>query len=60
MKSALSLTLIVCIVVSALPVTAQAQVERPGSFDLGGPATMPACASVTSYRECSSAYRPSP
>jgi hypothetical protein len=39
MKSALSLTLIVCLVVaSALPVTTQAQVEGPGVFDLRGPA----------------------
>ncbi len=35
MKSALSLTLIVCLVGSALPITAQ---EPTMSFDLGGPA----------------------
>ena len=40
MKSALSLTLAVSLVASALPVTAQEQeqTERPGSFDLRGPA----------------------
>jgi hypothetical protein len=38
-KSALSLTLAVCVVASVLPSTAQAQM-RPGSFDLRGPATL--------------------
>jgi hypothetical protein len=37
LKSALSLTLIVCLFGSALPVTAQEQTETSGSFDLGGP-----------------------
>ena len=39
MKSALSLTLIVCLAASALPVTAQDQTETPVSFDMRGPAT---------------------
>jgi hypothetical protein len=36
MKSALSLMLIVCLVASALPVTAQEQTATPGAFDLRG------------------------
>lgn len=39
MKLPLSLTLVVSLVVPALPGTAQAQVERSGSFDLHGLAT---------------------
>jgi hypothetical protein len=39
MKSALSLTLAVSLVASALPLTAQEQMEGPGSFDLRDPAT---------------------
>jgi hypothetical protein len=42
MKSALSLMLIVCLVVSALPVTAQEQKAKPGAFDLRGPASQTA------------------
>ena len=38
MKSALSLTLIVCLVASALPAAAQEQTETRGSFDIRGPA----------------------
>jgi hypothetical protein len=34
MKSALALTVMVCLVASALPVTAQQPTETPGSFDL--------------------------
>jgi hypothetical protein len=40
MKSALSLTLAVCVLASALPVTTQAQLEGPAAFDLRGPAPM--------------------
>jgi hypothetical protein len=39
MKSALSLTLIVCLVASALPVTAQGLAEMPVPFDTRGSAT---------------------
>jgi hypothetical protein len=39
MKSVLLLTLLVCLVVSALPVTAQEKTETPASFDRRGPAT---------------------
>jgi hypothetical protein len=39
MNSAISLTLIVCLMTSALPLTAQAQMQTPGAFDLRGPAT---------------------
>jgi hypothetical protein len=38
-KSALSLTLIVCVVASALPATAQGQTTTPGSVDLRDPAS---------------------
>ena len=38
MKSALSLTLIVCLVASALPAAAQEHTETRGSFDIRGPA----------------------
>ncbi len=40
MKAALSLALIVCLVVSALPVTTQAQVQGPRVFELRGSAPM--------------------
>ena len=36
MRSALSSTLIVCLVASALPVSAQDQTERPRAFDIPG------------------------
>ena len=42
MKSALSLLLIVCLVVSALPVTAQEQTPTPGAFALRSPASQAA------------------
>jgi hypothetical protein len=38
-KSALSLTLIACLMTSAFPAAAQNQTEPPASFDLRGPAT---------------------
>jgi hypothetical protein len=46
MKSALSLILIVCLVVSALPVTAQEQTATPGAFDLRSPASQAAAGSL--------------
>jgi hypothetical protein len=42
MKSAPSLIWIVCLVVSALPVTAQEQTATPGAFDLRSPASQAA------------------
>jgi hypothetical protein len=48
LKSALSLTLIVCLAASAVPVTAQEQTKTPGSFDLGEAASSNTGGSLTS------------